>query len=104
MTGTIGTRSGGRGGRRGTDTCPGPRPAHNRHVPRCPSSERRPPPPFWSTGPLGAAPTIPQPVSPPSPCYGDFGLLGKGLFPEPPPSGGLLDWGGVGGFLEGNRG
>ena len=54
--------------------------------------------------PLAAAPTFPQPVSPPSPGYGDFGLLGKGLFPEPPPSSGLLDWVGFGDFLKRNRG
>ena len=63
-----------------------------------------PPLPFRSAAPLAAAPTIPQPVLPPSPGYGDFGLLGKGLFPEPPPSGGLLDWVGFGDFLTRNRG
>src|SRR3972149_8996618 len=36
--------------------------------------------------PLAAAPTFTPPVSPPAPGYGDFGLLGKGLVPAPPPS------------------
>ena len=45
-----------------------------------------------------------QAMPPPSPGYGDFGLLGKGLFPEPPLSGGLLDWVGFSDFLTRNRG
>lgn len=55
--------------------------------------------------PLGQSPQGPVPALwPPSPGYGDMGLLGKGLFPEPPPSGGLLDWVGFGDFLTRNRG
>ncbi len=55
--------------------------------------------------PLGQSPQGPASAAwPPSPGYGDFGLLGKGLFPEPPPSGGLLDWVGFVDFLTRNRG